>query len=53
MSNIELKWELPKEITAVAIPKQPPTFIGLGERLCLYALLSGGKIEVNTGNATS
>ena len=47
MSDIELKWDVPKEITVVSIPKQPPIFISMGERLCLYALITGGKIEVN------
>ena len=46
MSDIELKWDVPKEITVVSIPKQPPIFISMGERLCLYALITGGKIEV-------
>ena len=42
MSNIELKWSLPEGVTAVPIPSQPPTFIGIGDRLCLYTLLTGG-----------
>ena len=48
MSNIEFKWNLPEGVTAVPIPSQPPTFIGLGERLCLYTLLTGG-FKVNIG----
>ena len=47
VSNIELSWDLPQDITAVPIPKEPPTFIAVGERLCLYALLTGGKLEVS------
>ena len=47
VSNIELNWDLPKDIAVVPIPKEPPTFITVGERLCLYALLTGGKLEVS------
>ena len=51
MSNIELKWNLPEGITAVPIPKDPPTFVSAGERLCLYTALTGGTIKVYVGQA--
>lgn len=45
LSEIEIKWNLPKAKIPVPIPKQPPGFINVGERLCLYALLSGQEPE--------
>ena len=47
VSNIELKWELPAHVSPVLIPEQPPTFISVGERLCLYTLLTGDKVTVH------
>ena len=46
MSNIELDWSLPSDVTAVPIPQQPPTFLTVGGRLCLYAILKEEKAQV-------
>ena len=48
VSNIELDWKLPNERNVVLIPSQLPSLISVGERLCIYALLTGGKTEVIT-----
>ena len=46
MSNIEFEWSLPSSVTAVPIPQEPPSFLTVGGRLCLYAILREEKVQV-------
>ena len=46
VTDIEIKWNVPEDVPIVSIPEQPPPFIGIGERLCLYALMTGDKKKV-------
>lgn len=52
MSNIELEWSLPSDVTAVPIPQQTPTFLTVGGRLCLYAILKEEKAQPTTQNGS-
>lgn len=48
ITNVDVKWEIPNGTFPVTIPAEPPSTIGLGERLCLFALLKGNKLNVCT-----
>ena len=46
MSDIGLRWELPKDVSPTLVPSQPPVCIHVGSRICLYAMLTGQHLQV-------
>ena len=47
MSDIDLRWELPNDVSPTLVPSQPPVCIHVGRRICLYAMLTGQPFKVD------